>query len=151
MAQGASNGIWAKLKIEREKFKDKKMKEKKSEIRQDIKKRVYRYALDVIQFVDRLPKSDLTCRVIGNQLLRSATSVGANIVEAQAASSKKDFTNFLNHSLKSANESKFWLGLLKDSGKATGNSIEQLLNETEELSKILGASIVTLRGTRSVF
>ncbi|MEW6163180.1 MAG: four helix bundle protein [Nitrospirota bacterium] len=41
-------------------------------------------------------------------MLRSATSIGANIIEAQAASSRRDFRNFLNHALKSANETKFW-------------------------------------------
>ncbi|MBU2592490.1 four helix bundle protein [Patescibacteria group bacterium] len=52
--------------------------------------------------------------IISDQLLRAGTSIGANIVEAQAASSRRDFTNFLNHALKSANETKFWLILSKD-------------------------------------
>ena len=72
----------------------------------DLKKRSYIYSLDVIKFLECLPK-DYIAQTIGKQLLRSATSVGANIVEAQAASSKKDFANFYNHALKSSNESKF--------------------------------------------
>ncbi|OHA24317.1 MAG: hypothetical protein A3D50_02180, partial [Candidatus Taylorbacteria bacterium RIFCSPHIGHO2_02_FULL_44_12] len=74
--------------------------------------------------------------------------IGANIIEAQAGSSKKDFTNFFSHALKSANESKFWLGLLRDSGKADKQRAETLLQETKELANILGSSIVTLRGKR---
>jgi four helix bundle protein len=101
-----------------------------------------------MKFLDQLPKNDLSCQVIGKQLLRSATSIGANIVEAQAASSKKDFTNFLNHSLKSANESKFWLGLLRDSDKAVKESVNPLLAEAKELANILASSILKLKGKK---
>jgi four helix bundle protein len=112
-----------------------------------LKQRVYIYALKIIKFIDSLPK-DQSCKIIGNQLLRSATSIGANIIEAQASSTKKDFTNFFNYSLKSANESKFWLGLLRDSGKADRNKVDGLLKETTELANILGSSILTLKGKR---
>ena len=104
------------------------MKNCSSKLKIDIKKRAYLYALQ---------KSDFTSQVIARQLLRSATSIGANIVEAQASSSKKEFTNFLNHALKSANESKFWLGLLRDSNKASRESVDCLLTETKELANSL--------------
>ena len=113
----------------------------------DLKKRTYIYALDVIKFLEGLPK-DYISEIIGRQLLRSATSIGANIVEAQASSSKKDFANFYSHSLKSANESKFWLGLLKDSGKASSDKVGSILNETNELSNILASSILTMKGKK---
>jgi four helix bundle protein len=100
----------------------------------DLKKRTYLYALDIIRFLEDLPKEYIS-QTIGRQLLRSATSVGANIIEAQASSSKKDFANFYSHSLKSANESKFWLGLL-------------ILNETNELSNILASIILTMKGKK---
>ena len=112
-----------------------------------LKHRAYLYALKIIKFIDSLPK-DQSCKIIGAQLLRSATSIGANIIEAQASSTKKDFTNFFNHALKSANESKFWLGLLRDSGKANKEETDGLLNEVVELSNILGSSILTLKGKR---
>ena len=114
----------------------------------DIKKRAYLYALNIIKLLDQLAKNDLSCQVIGKQLLRSATSIGANIVEAQSASSKKDFTNFLNHSMKSANESKFWLGLLRDSNKAAKEMVNPLLVETKELANILASSILKLKGKK---
>ena len=119
-----------------------------SKFKIDIKRRAYAYALDTIRFVDQLTRDDLSVRVIANQLLRSATSIGANIIEAQAASSKKEFTNFLNHSLKSANESKFWLALLRDSEKAKAEVVDSLLSETKELANILASSILTLKGKR---
>lgn len=111
----------------------------------DLKKRSYLYALEIISFIDSLDKRDLSVQVISKQLLRSATSVGANIVEAQAGSSRKDFANFFSHALKSANESKFWLGLLKDSQKTDPFHCEPLMQETGEIANMLGSSIVTLR------
>jgi four helix bundle protein len=119
-----------------------------SKVKIEIKQRAYLYALDIIKFLDSLNKSDLSVRVMAQQLLRSATSIGANVIEAQAASSKKEFTNFLNHSLKSANESKFWLSLLRDSGKAKGDLINKLVAETKEIANILASSILTLKGKR---
>ena len=110
----------------------------------DIKERSYHFALKIIKLVESLP-NDRVCKIIADQLLRSATSIGANIIEAQAASSKRDFTNFLNYSLKSANETKFWLGLLRDSGKKDRGIINPLLDETKQLSSILASSILKLK------
>lgn len=113
----------------------------------DLRERSYRYALAVVEFLEDLPNGYIA-QTLGKQLLRSATSIGANIVEAQASSSKKDFANFYSHSLKSANESKFWLKLLKDAGKAASEEVEPLLTETHELSSILASSILTMKGKR---
>ena len=119
---------------------------KKYFMKNDLKERTYLYALDVIRFIDNLNTKDHSVQVISKQLLRSATSIGANIIEAQAASSKKDFTNFFSYSLKSANESKFWIGLLRDSSKADKDLSNKLLRETHEIANILGSSILTLKG-----
>jgi len=115
--------------------------------KRDLKRRAYFFALEVIKLTDSLPNQRV-CWVIADQLLRSATSIGANIIEAQAASSKKDFVNFLNHALKSANETKFWLCLLRDSGKADENLTDKLLDEAIEFSNILAASVLTAKGKR---
>jgi len=113
----------------------------------DFKRRAYLFALEIIELVDSFPNRKVYW-VISDQLLRSATSIGANIIEAQAASSKRDFVNFFTHSLKSANETKFWLGLLRDSGKADKDKINKLLQEVTEFSNILAASILTAKGKR---
>jgi four helix bundle protein len=110
-----------------------------------LKDRTYQYSIKMIEFLDNLPK-DSSAQIISKQLLRSATSIGANIIEAQASSSKKDFTKFFNYSLKSANESLYWLSLLKDAKKINNYHIEYLLNETKEIANILGSSILTLKG-----
>jgi len=123
------------------------MKSDKEEFKTAFKKRLYNWTLRLIRFIDSLPK-DTSSLIISKQVLRSGTSIGANYIEAQAASSKRDFTNFLHHSLKSANESKFWLALLRDTGKADKQSVNELLQELIELSKMLGASILTLKNKR---
>ena len=112
-----------------------------------MKYRAYKYSIEIIEFLDTLGK-DLSSEVIIKQLLRSATSVGANIVEAQAASSKKDFAKFFAYSLKSANESLYWLGLLRDAKKINSPKLVYLLDETKQLANILGSSVLTLKGKK---
>ncbi len=111
----------------------------------DSKKKSYSLALKIIKFIDNLDKKDLAVQIIAKQLLRSATSIGANIIEAQAGSTRKDFTNFFSYALKSANESKFWLYLLRDAKKANLEEVELLIQETTEIANILGSSILTLK------
>lgn len=113
--------------------------------KKNLIKRTFVLARLVLKLVNKFP-AKRSASVIADQLLRSATSIGANIIEAQAASSKKDFINFLNYALKSANETKFWLALARDLDKELIPEINQLLKETEELAKILGSSIFTLKG-----
>lgn len=110
-----------------------------------VKERAYFFCLKLIKFVDSLNSKDMTTQIIMKQLIRSGTSIGANIVEAQAGSSKKDFANFYTHALKSANETKFWIGLLRDSHKSDKETSNNLLKETREIANILGSSILTLK------
>lgn len=124
------------------------MQNNNSKAKNDLNKRSYQYSLDIINFIESLDQKNFTVEIISKQLIRSATSIGANIIEAQAGRSKKDFSNFLNHTLKSANETKFWICLLRDSHKANTQRCNTLLNEAIELSNILGASILTLKGKR---
>jgi four helix bundle protein len=114
-----------------------------------LKDRAYAHSIRVIGFIDTLPKDNAT-QVIANQLLRSATSIGANIIEAKGSSSKRDFANFFSYSLKSANETIYWLGLLKDAKKIDGPEMRFLIDETEQIAKMLGASLLTLKGKREI-
>ena len=107
--------------------------------------RAFKLARRIIALVDKFPNKR-SAWIIADQLIRAATSIGANIIEAQAASSKRDFINFLNHALKSGNETKFWLALAKDLDNKLVEEIEELLKETDELVRILGSSISTLKG-----
>lgn len=119
------------------------------EIKQQLKYRAYRFSIEVIKFSAQLPEKKVFW-IIADQLLRSATSIGANVIEAQAASSKRDFIKFFEIALKSANETKYWLGLLRDATEIDKNTINILLKETDELAKMLGASFLTLKGKKKL-
>ncbi len=125
------------------------MENDRAKFKSEFKIRIYRWTLSIVRFISNLPKN-LTNDVMGKQLMRSSTSVIANYIEANSASSKKDFTNFFTHSLKSANESKVWLCLIKDSSEnqKTKEAVPVLLSELEEISKILASSIMKLKGKK---
>jgi len=108
---------------------------------------LYNFTLKLIEFLDRLPQDNVSKR-IGDQLLRSGTGIIGNYTEGQAASSRKDFTNFFNTSLKSTNESKLWFALLRDSKRAKPEEVAWFLNELNEIANIFGSSILTLKGKR---
>ncbi|MCX5632377.1 MAG: four helix bundle protein [Phycisphaerae bacterium] len=123
------------------------MKRDKEKFKNDFKRRLYDFALRLIELLDRLPNDNVSKR-LGDQLLRSGTSILANYVEGQSASSKKDFTNYFHISLKSANESKVWLALLRDSKRIKPDKAEWFLKELCEISNIFGSSILTLKGKK---
>lgn len=123
------------------------MENDREKFKNDFKRRLYDWVLRLIKFIDSLSK-DSVCRVLGGQLLRSGTSILANYVEANSASSKKDFINFFTFSLKSANESKVWLSLLKDTNKGDPQEIDWLLKELSEIANILASSLLTLKGKK---
>jgi len=123
------------------------MQNDREKFKNEFKGRLYTFVLSTVKFIDRLPKDNLSRR-IGDQLLRSATSIIANYIEGQSASSKKDFTNFFNHSLKSANESKVWFAILRDSGRVRVKEVEWFLDELDQISRIFASSILKLRGKK---
>jgi four helix bundle protein len=121
------------------------MENDREKFKNDFKKRLYIWVLRLIKFIDSL-KKEQTSSVIGKQLLRSGTSILANYIEANSASSKRDFINFFNHSLKSANESKVWLAIIRDTDKGDKKELSWLLGELTEISNIFASSLLTLKG-----
>lgn len=119
------------------------------ENKEQIKYRAYKFSLAVVKFISALPNQRIYW-IIADQLVRAATSIGANIIEAQAASSKRDFIRFYAIALKSANETRYWLGILRDGTGASKEEINRLLKEAGELANILGASLLTLKGKRKL-
>ena len=113
----------------------------------DVKIRAYKFSLDIISFVNNLPNKR-GFWVIGDQLIRSATSIGANMIEAKSSSSKRDFIKFYEIALKSSNETKYWLCLLRDSYIELKIKAEELLKEATEISNMIGSSVLTLKGRR---
>jgi four helix bundle protein len=123
------------------------MQNDKAKFKDEFKKRLYNFVLKLIEFLDRLPKDNVSRR-IGDQLLRSGTGIIGNYIEGQAASSRKDFTNFFNTSLKCTNESKLWFALLRDSKRAKPEEVVWFLNELNEIANIFASSILTLKGKK---
>lgn len=110
----------------------------------DIKNRCYKFSLDIIQMADSLPKKR-SAWVIEDQLIRSATSIGANLIEAKASSSRLEFKKFNEIALKSANETIYWLELLKDSRFIEPAVIESLIDEVNQIAKMLASGIIKLK------
>jgi len=106
----------------------------------EIKDRTFEFGVMIVQLVNRLPNS-LAGRELGRQLIRAGTSVGANVEEADAAESDKDFVHKLSISRKEARESRYWLRLLKESGVCQAKGIDYLVQEATELIKILSTII----------
>lgn len=124
-----------------------KAKNHSSKLKTDLRSRAYKFSISIIFFLKKLPNERIYW-IIGDQLLRSSTSIGANIIEAKSASSKRDFMKYYEIALKSANETKYWLGLLRDASNLDKASITELLSECKELSNILGASLLTMKNRR---
>jgi four helix bundle protein len=107
-------------------------------------KRAQKLVVDTIRLCDDLPQKR-PAWVISDQLIRSISSIGANIAEAQSSGSRKEFKRFLEISLKSANESIYWLEILGHLNFCPQEKVNSLLDETTQLSKILGRSIITMK------
>ena len=108
--------------------------------RSEFRKRIYFFTLKLIEFIDSLPKDNVTQR-ISDELFGSGTSVISNYIEATAASTKKDLANYTISSLKFANESKLWLALLRDSKRARAEKVKWFLDELDDISTSLANSI----------
>ena len=88
---------------------------------------------------------DKNQKVLANQILRSGTSIGANIAESEYASSKPDFINKLHIAQKEAGETKYWLKLLEMTNVIDNKIFESLNNDLIELLKMIGASLITVK------
>ena len=88
--------------------------------------------------------------VLSKQVLRSGTSIGANIVEANGAISKDDFSAKMSIAYKEALETKYWLDLLKDSGYLESKGYDELYQEADEISRMLFAVLKSTGRVRSI-
>jgi four helix bundle protein len=102
---------------------------------EDLRLRTKRFALRIIRMFVALPKTDVA-RVLGRQVLRSGTSVGANYREAYRARSKSEFISKVGDCLKELEETSYWLELLVESTTVPSRRMAALLRETEELLAI---------------
>jgi len=112
-----------------------------------IKERAYDFSINIIKLVIKLPK-DTAGFVLGSQLIKSGTSIGANVEEATGAFSKDDFIFKMNIALKEARESNYWLRLIRDAGFMKEIDIKETLDESEHLKNILSAIVKTSKERR---
>src|SRR3989344_6570042 len=102
----------------------------------NITSRSTRFAVSIIKLANLLPRTPAGF-AIASQIVRSGTSIGANIQEAQSASSKKDFIHCMIISLKEARETFYWLLIIEKSHLITANKLTFLLKEIDEIIRIL--------------
>lgn len=122
-------------------------KEWKRDVPYDIRERTFQFAVRVIQAVRRLP-DDAATRVVAYQLIKAATSVGANVEEADGAESKRDFVHKMSIARKEARESRYWIRIVRAS-ITDSDEWTALQQESEEIARIVSAIInSSQRGTR---
>jgi four helix bundle protein len=113
----------------------------------DLKTRTKMFAIDVIRLVESLPKT-VTAHILGKQLLRAATSVGANYRAACRARSFAEFIAKMGIVEEEADECMYWMELLSEAGVIPQDKIDLLNNEAGELLAITVSSIKTAKGNR---
>ena len=116
----------------------------------DLKDRTFRFSIDVIDLVELLPNKKATS-VISYQILKSGTSVGANYRAARRARSDKEFISKINIVLEEADETLFWLEIIKVKKWIKGNDLEKLLKESDELTAIFTSTLKTMNQKKSNF
>jgi four helix bundle protein len=114
------------------------MREKKGAERVDLRVRTKQFALRVIRLFSALPKR-AEADVIGRQVLRSATSIGANFREAHRARSDAEFVSKLGDCLKELDETSYWLELLVEAEIVSADQLSALMQECDQLIAILTA------------
>ena len=109
-----------------------------------LREKTYKFASQVVILCKKI-QEDQREYILTKQLIKSATSVGANLEEAQQAESRKDFISKISISIKEAYESRYWLRLLRDAKYAETSELEKLLSDIQEIIVIFGASINTAK------
>jgi four helix bundle protein len=110
----------------------------------NIRHRCFFFSKEILSFVKDC-KYEKVVSSLFDQLVRSATSIGANVVEGKAGSSKKDWNKYLVIALKSANETKYWLCLIRDTQEVPKIKINELIKEADEISKIIASIIINAK------
>lgn len=112
--------------------------------KQEFKKRCFRFSLSVLKICELLKEKRINWPIV-DQLVRSATSIGANIVEGGNSTSKKEFINYFQIALKSASETLYWLALLREVNKDYEKQINSLIKECTEIKKLISTIILNTK------
>ncbi len=113
----------------------------------ELRARTRTYALRVVKLVQALPKN-MVADVLGKQVLRSATSVGANYRAACNAATRPVFLHKMSIVVEEADETVYWLEMIRDAKLVTPEKLASLIDEAEQIIKIMSASLKTARTSR---
>lgn len=113
-----------------------------------IQDKSYKFAVEVVKTVKEF-RTESKEFLLTNQLLRSGTSIGANVEEAIGAQSDKDFIHKISIAYKEARETKYWLRILNDTDYITGEVSERLITSCDEIIRILTAILNTMKSKKS--
>ncbi|MEM1309465.1 MAG: four helix bundle protein [Cyanobacteria bacterium P01_H01_bin.153] len=114
-----------------------------------ITERTFDFSVRVVKLCQVLDEQPGVGRTLSKQLIRSGTSIGANVEEAQSGQSRADFVSKLQIALKEARETRYWLRLLIATNLMPENRLSPLLQESDELIKILASIIVKTKRNQS--
>ncbi|MDD2229431.1 MAG: four helix bundle protein [Candidatus Cloacimonetes bacterium] len=114
----------------------------------DITKRTFEFALRIVKLCRFLDESQKTHRALVNQLIRSGTSVGANVEEAQSGQSRADFLSKISISCKEARETLYWLRLISASNESLAPQLADIIKESNEIVSILTSIIKSTKDSR---
>src|SRR3989344_6366231 len=117
---------------------------KKQQFKQEFKKRCFLFSISILRLSEKLNDKRINWVLI-DQLIRAATSVGANIVEGGNSTSKREFVNFFQIALKSSSESLYWLAILKEMNLEKKDEIHKLIQECSEIKKIVSTIILNTK------
>lgn len=116
----------------------------RTNFKQEFKKRCFNFSLSILKTCELLREKRINWPIV-DQLVRSATSIGANIVEGGNSTSKKEFVNYFQIALKSASETLYWLALLREVNKDCEKQISLLIKECTEIKKLISTIILNTK------
>ena len=124
-----------------------KMQSDKDKFKKEFIARLIALTVRVLRFATQLRK-DKSLWAVADQLIRCTGSIGANVVEAKGSASTRDYTRFFEIALKSANETKYWLVVIREYSSDARQEANAILDEVDQVARIIGSSVLTLKGKR---
>jgi four helix bundle protein len=122
-----------------------KVNEKSQPYKNAVLEKSFNFSIRIIKLYKHIKQKDRDIEPLLKQVLRSGTSIGANITEAQGAITKKDFINKLHISLKEARETEYWLELLKATNYLTNDEFYNINSDSKEIIKLLTSILKSLK------
>ncbi|MCX7881209.1 MAG: four helix bundle protein [Patescibacteria group bacterium] len=125
------------------------MQNDREKFKKEFIKRLINLSIKVIKFSESIKKHIIFYSIL-DQLVRSTTSIGANVIEAKSSSSTKDYIHYFETALKSANETKYWIYIIQNivNEENLVKQSNEILKEVNEIANILASSLLKLKGKK---